>query len=153
MFISTRLLTGIVLLACGVASASSVPVPLLRAMGWEIEAKPTREPASQKAVVILQRLKAKDLLTRDLLNGERGLFEVAAWFQTLNASPSEYPDEHWRTQPGRSDGEKVCRQVIAWATAHMQQSHPHSYLEMRVHRLEEELRQHIASHGKVVLPE
>jgi hypothetical protein len=155
MLISTRILLSLVLLAGGLAGVGSLPANLLRAVGWQIRPpRPprTQEPAPDESVVVIARMKAKERILLGMLAGERGLFETAAWFRDLNEAPAEHPDENWWRQPGRSDGEKVCRQVIAWALAYLQQSQPPSQVEGRIRQLEEELQEHIARHGKVVLP-
>ena len=102
--------------------------------------------------MIIARMKAKERILISMLDGERELFETAAWFRDLNNTPAEHPDENWRKQPGRCDSEKVCRQVIAWSLAYLQQRQPPSQVEARIRQLEEELHEHICRHGKVVLP-
>ncbi len=150
--LSTRFFIGLILLAGGLAGASSVPAGVGWALGLRIESQPSYQPAPERTLVILSRITAKDRVVGKLLAGETGLFEAAAWFRSLNTTPAEYPDEHWKNMPGRCDGEKTCRQVIAWALAHMQERMPSSQIEARMHQWEEELERHIACNGRVVLP-
>jgi hypothetical protein len=102
--------------------------------------------------MVLDRLKAKTRAVEQLAAGEMTLFEAAAWFMHWNQNPPGFPLVHNRAFPGESPEEKVCRQVLSWAQAHMRRTMPPSQAEEAICRLEAELADHIATHGRVILP-
>jgi hypothetical protein len=57
---------------------------------------------------------------------------------------------YWRLLPGRSDEEKLCRQVIHWARLQLEDTMTTSQAHARLQALEAELSVHIARHGKTV---
>jgi hypothetical protein len=109
------------------------------------------DPVKEEIAMRFQRTNAKERIVQLVLTGEMGLLPAAAWFEVVNASPSAYTDDSWRSLPGRSDGEKLCRQVIAWVRSRMGGILPASLVEARVRELERQLDDHVARHGTVVL--
>jgi hypothetical protein len=81
------------------------------------------------------------------------LLEAAVAFKHLNDTPSDYPNRGWTSLPGKSDGEKLCRQVILSLIGHLGDIAPASELEALQHCLLQELEEHLATHGTVILPE
>jgi hypothetical protein len=104
-----------------------------------------------KRAMIQKRIKAKYAITQRVIAGEMGLLEAAAWFGSLNETPADCPDENWRNFPGQSDGEKLCRQVLAWVTSYAEKQLPGDEQVVLLQALEEELQQHIARYGRVKL--
>jgi hypothetical protein len=100
-----------------------------------------------------QRMKAKERIAQMVVAGELGLFPAAAWFREINSSGPAYTDRSWCMQPGQSDGEKLCRQVIAWSRSELDGVLPDNLIQARVRELEKELDDHIARYGKVILEE
>jgi hypothetical protein len=97
------------------------------------------------------RKEARNRVIAALLAGDLTLFEAAAWFRFLNENPPECPADPicW---PGKSAEEKLCRQVIGHVEDEEgDQSRRTRGAECR--RLEKELEEHLAQHGKVILPE
>jgi hypothetical protein len=98
----------------------------------------------------MQRIAFRAQLVAQLQQQEKSLFEVAALFQLLDEESSITPnlDQY----PGACRNEKVCRRVILWAKNQIDsKGHESEALELQ-QRLERELQQHIAQHGKVILP-
>jgi hypothetical protein len=102
--------------------------------------------------IVAERVKAKDRITAQVVDGALDLLEAAAWFNHLNNAP-EYPERGWRKLPGNCDGEKLCRQVILWVKAYLDEKRQSSQAEVLVRELEDELKWHIECNGTVVLPE
>jgi hypothetical protein len=152
MTTAIRLLTGLILFSAGLVGASSLHPDLTAALGWQAVPQVQHDPVIESGKIAVQRAHVKEQVIRALLEGDLGLFEAAAWFRELNQSPSDHPDEHWRSLPGRCDGEKLCRQVIGWARGQMEEQMTVSQMAARVQEMEEELEAHIACHGKVILP-
>jgi hypothetical protein len=151
MTTAIRVLAGLILVAGGLAGAGSLR-PDLAVPGRQGGADAEPNPVIERGQIILRRTTAKQEIIHALAVRELGLFEAAAWFRELNSSPPECRDEGWRRLEGRCEGEKLCRQVIRWARAHMQGTMPTSQVMARVQELEDELEAHIARHGKVLLP-
>lgn len=111
-------------------------------------------PPSQQNEIITRRIKARIRVVDQLMAGEVTLVEAAAWFRYLNDTPPDYPEPSWRLLPGPSEGEKLCRQVIGWAEAHLCSRPRSPQLEARYAALKKELADLLAAQrGKVVLPE
>ncbi|HZT82744.1 MAG TPA: hypothetical protein VFA26_21115 [Gemmataceae bacterium] len=101
---------------------------------------------------VVQRLEKKQQVIAALLGGRLSLLEAAARFRELNETPSELPNHSYRILfEGKSDEERLCRQVIAWAYNEAEVSSPEGARAVR-RRLEAELAEHLARHGTVVLP-
>ncbi len=155
-----RLTCGFVLLSGGLAwaacaepewltsSTSGVKPGEQRTLAGEVRLAQSLE---YRKVVVRQRLRAKLELTRQLLDGELSLFEVAAWFRYLNAHP-DCQDNFREAQPGKTEEEKLCRQVIVWAASRAREESP-SQGEALARQLEQELQRHMDCNGGVILPE
>lgn len=104
-------------------------------------------PPPPEVHLLAGRSAAKRRVVGRLLRGEMTLPQAAACFRRLNAEPPACPDQHFRHLPGGSDEEKLCRQVIDWATV------SGTGREAARLRLERELDEHLRSHhGTVDLP-
>jgi hypothetical protein len=88
---------------------------------------------------------------RQLLAGEMSLAGAAAWFGYLNDNPPDCRNDfraHWE---GSSDGEKLCRQVLRWAAAELNQTEEPARARARLKELEAELERLRGPDGVVVL--
>jgi hypothetical protein len=155
---STRILGSLALLASALPMIAWVQPACLSAIGLEWQSKGKRAAWAQRSkdqdahyLVVRQRLMAKDKVIKRLLAGEMSLVEAAAWFGFLNETPAKYPDLRWRSIPGSSDGEKLCRQVILWVNGARDSQALSSPLDNRLCQLEEELAGHLARHGTIDL--
>jgi hypothetical protein len=106
------------------------------------------EALAQKDRMLMQRVKEKAILTKQVIEGQLSLLEAAARFESINnafaASVSDY--RYW---PGTSEGEKLCRQVIAWVASDL--ANRNRLDDPLVARLQAELADHLKQHGTVVL--
>jgi hypothetical protein len=161
MTAATRLLVCLVVLSAGLAGIASDGPTWLAFLGVRGHQQGNSAAASQQQasrrldeqrMVVAQRLKAKERITRSLLEREMTLFEAAAWFGYLNDTPPDCPDRHWKTYRGGCAGEKLCRQVMAWVAGYARQKMVPSQAEARMQELEQDLQCHIAGHGQVQLP-
>jgi hypothetical protein len=92
---------------------------------WSLPELYRRQEAGQKQAAaleqtcqdLLQRNAAKEHVIEELLAERLTLFQAAACFDCLNHEPPECAADCRRFFPGDSDGEKSCRQVLAWASA------------------------------------
>lgn len=100
-----------------------------------------------------ERLELKQEAITALLDGRLSLFEAATRFRAANQLHSESMDSLRRIVPGRSEEEKVCRQVINWAVAAATHQDSPTEGEKVSARLEAELAQHLAQNGRVILPQ
>jgi len=71
-------------------------------------------PPSEEVRLARERILAKDDVADRLIDGELTLLEAAARFRRINDSSTRSAEDFRREFPGDSDGEKACRQVIAW---------------------------------------
>lgn len=160
MTASLRLLSSLVVLIAGLVGPGST------LLGWWSAMLPTATrtsgvddtqsiaiPPSRTNQLLLQRISLKTEFLDQLAGGTLSLFEVAAWFRFLNQEPAALPDYGWRTFPGASDEEKVCRQVLHWHLARMSSRLLSSEAVAMHNCLEEELAKHLAQHGRVILPD
>jgi hypothetical protein len=152
MTMAIRLLTGLILLAGGLAGASSLHPDLQAILGWQAIPAAEKNPVIEKGQITVARLNAKEKVIVALVVGDLNLFEAAAWFHELNLTPKESPEHRWRQLPGRCDGEKLCRQVIGWMRVRLEDTMPVSQAQAKVQEMEAALEAHIARHGKVMLP-
>jgi hypothetical protein len=106
----------------------------------------------RRGEVYLLRNDARRRVGESLLAGELTLFEAAAWFGYLNNHPPDCRCEPWSGWPGDSEGERLCRMVLSWIDDRHGLSGPAERPAV-VERLKKELEEHIAQHGKVILPE
>jgi hypothetical protein len=112
-----------------------------------------REYLSRQHAVVLNRSRAKHAIIVDLLAGRLTLLQAGRQFKDLNETPITCQDDYRPNFPGRTDEEKVCRQVLLWLENELhERGRPQA--EAIVQRFEDELRRHMACHGgRVVLPE
>ncbi len=97
-----------------------------------------------------RRIQEKERIAGELIDGRLTLFEAAARFRRLNAEPPAAPPP--LSYPGDSEEERLCRQVIRWASHRLQERDP-GRANDRAAAWEEELRRHKERHGTVVLPD
>jgi hypothetical protein len=98
------------------------------------------------------RIAAKDGIADRLLAGEMTLAEAAAYFGRLYEQ-ARLRTEALRVYAGSSEGEILCRQVIAWVENKVRFEQSAEAADRVVHRLEAELRRHLAEQGTVELPQ
>ena len=98
------------------------------------------------------RIAAKDRIADRLLAGEMTLAEAAAYFGRLYERAGLRADA-LREYRGSSEGEILCRQVIAWVENKVRSEQSPEEAERVVRRLEAELRRHLAEQGTVELPQ
>src|SRR5262245_2628946 len=122
MTIMTRTMLGLALMAGGLAAA------MLFRPNWLTEQRglpsassyiEMSSPPDERCLVIAQRLRMKTAITHQVVDGELGLLEAAALFRSLRGTDSPFPDASWEGMAGRSEGEKLCRQVIAWVVTEL----------------------------------
>jgi hypothetical protein len=152
MTLAIRLLASLILLAGGLAGAGSVHPDLEAVVGWQTVQSGQNNSMIENGKIVVARIGEKEKVTLALLAGDLDLFEAAAWFRELNLSPKNRPDQTWQRWPGRCDGEKLCRQVIAWAGARLETTLPPSLARARMREMEAVLKAHLAQHGNVILP-
>src|SRR5262249_3506800 len=125
MTITTRTMLGLALMAGGLAAA------MLFRPQWltEPRARPSAAsyselacPPDERCRVISQRVRLKSAIAQQVVDGDLGLLEAAALFRSLRGAHSTSPDASWRDVPGRSEGEKLCRQVILWVVSELENS-------------------------------
>jgi len=118
-----------------------------------VRAGQRRDVLDRHAEVIKARICAKQKVVHELLAGRIAFLQAARQFKDLNETPITCQDNYRSRFPGRSDGEKVCRQVLAWLDLDLAGLPPDQGKALS-HRYEQELREHLESHdGVVVLPE
>lgn len=135
--------------ACVAAMAAFYPTGPARRSGNAISL--VMEPG-EAALVVQQRMKAKTKVVERLVAGELTLVQAAAWFRQLNDTPWEHRCDYRRQWPGNSDGEKLCRQVIAWTRSDLQFRMPESQASALLCQLEGELEMILAERDTVELP-
>jgi hypothetical protein len=153
MTLTSRALCGLVLAsslltAWGVVAARRPDFPSPWASGVRPGPQTQLLVPGDDAVPTLNRTKAE--VIQRLLDGRITLPEAAAWFKSLNR-PGRNGLDLLAGYPGASEGERLCRQVIAWAKA---RAETQSYSEAEVvgQRLEAELRARLERDGEVRLP-
>jgi hypothetical protein len=107
---------------------------------------------SEQSYVLQRRIDWKNAVADRLVDGELTLAEAAAWFGYLNDNPPQHPTNYRSVWPGDSDGEKLCRHVIAWVEARLYPSRTPSEIDLIVNRLEEQMCVLLAKGGAVELP-
>jgi hypothetical protein len=148
---------GLVVLAIclGVAGLSWVGLTRAREACRARRTRPVIEtlvPAPEPATIARQRVLAKTQVVDQLLARKLTLLEAAAWFLYINDHPAESPDNFRKFIPGRSDGEKACRQVIRWVSMRFNRTSPNNPDRAIVQQLEEELDALLTESGDVELP-
>jgi hypothetical protein len=112
------------------------------------------EELVRKDEVVVRRVAAKRRVVDEVIGGRLTLLEAAAWFRHFNnADGARVRDGDFRGPPGRSEGERLCRQVLSWVHSDLQ-ALPESHYRAVYGRLEAELEAELArGHGMVELPE
>jgi hypothetical protein len=105
----------------------------------------------EEALVTQARVHAKNQIIERLLANELTLVESAAWFRYLNDNPPELRSDYRKAHAGDSDGEKLCRQVIAFAQVQARQNFTESQAHLLDCRLDNELNELLAR-GPIELP-
>jgi hypothetical protein len=103
-------------------------------------------------LAVQRRIREKERVARELIDGRLILFEAAALFRRLNELPPRSTVSLALYHRGDSEEERLCRHVIEWVRTLMLRRSPY-LAEVRAARLEEELARHKALHGTVILPE
>jgi hypothetical protein len=109
-------------------------------------------PPDPRIAIMAWRRGAKEEVIERLLGGGLSLLGAAERFRRLNAHPPGVEDVSWTWTPGRDEGERHCRQVIAWAELELRDRYGGDEADARLARLEKELADHIAARGGVELP-
>jgi hypothetical protein len=98
-------------------------------------------------VAINERSAGKGRVARELIDERLTLMQAAAYFRQLDDNmPGTAPDH----LPGKTEGERYCREVILWAKAETRDWSPDRAAEV-VCRLETELEDHLTAHNDVVI--
>ncbi len=100
-------------------------------------------------VVLLNSVETKRQIADNLTAGRLTLWEAAARFKALYATRPEHLGPYLDQYPGGSDDERLCRQVIGFAEARLEES---AARKAFVARLEAELQQRLERDGAIVLP-
>lgn len=103
------------------------------------------------AEVVVRRFAAKARVVDQILARELDLFMAAALFRYLNQEPPECHLDH-PNLPGKTDEEKLCRQVIRWVSVHGREYMDARELEQRLDELEAILAYRLGEGGRIVLP-
>ncbi len=99
-----------------------------------------------------RRIAAKDRIAERLLAGEVTLPEAAAVFDRL-FERAGLRTEALRAYEGSSEGEILCRQVVAWVENKLSLERSPGEAEAVRRRLEAQLRKLLAERGTVELPQ
>lgn len=150
---ASRLLTALVLIA-GLMAVAVVFRP-----DWVGAPRAAASPGAsslitgpdERLMALAKRMRSKAQVVWQLLDGDLSLFDAAAAFRFLNDYPTTLKDNSWHRLPGKSDGEKLCRQVISWAESHLLLKRGEAEVADLVSRWERELEEHIARNGTVDL--
>jgi hypothetical protein len=108
----------------------------------------TNSRVADEAEKCRQRLKKKQQIVKLLLEGRVTFFEAAACFQRVNKESSAIGDAN---NPGaETEEECACRQLLNWVRSETWMMPNHRDI---LSQMEDELKQHKARHGAVVLPD
>ena len=107
--------------------------------------------APPESAICERRCAAKLQVVARIVAGELDLFEAAAHFRYLNHEPLEYPQLGYRELPGKTDEEKLCRQVISWVNSDQRDKAPSSEVERLVADLEAALESRLRRCGRIEL--
>jgi hypothetical protein len=105
-----------------------------------------------RTLACFRAAEAKEQTVRDLLARRLTLVEAADRFRQVNVGLSGSGNRFLGLFPGRTDEERLCRQVISWAYGELAQRAPDE-AEMAAVLLELELQEHLDHHGMVGLPD
>jgi hypothetical protein len=110
------------------------------------------ELLESRRVAVLSRLEAKRHIIGDLLANRKSLLQAAGEFRAWNETSEQATRNCLRLNPGKSEGEHVCRQVIEWAYREAADVSPSHADAVKV-GLEAQLEALLAKNGKIVLPD
>jgi hypothetical protein len=128
--------------------------------GWNLPAEEAHLAAERRRAAdlmtrdqaTLARIIVKSHVVQDLLAGRLTLLEAAAQFRCVNET-AEQPLDLTQSFPGRTEGERYCRQVLQWSRIEAQRLPSDESADV-MHRLEAELADCLESDdGEVILPE
>jgi hypothetical protein len=109
------------------------------------------EELDRNREALLRRIEAKEAVVAELVAGRLTLLQAAARFRALKGDPpgvAELFPPEW----GRSEGERLCREVMVWVNGWLAERAPERAAAVAA-RLEAELRQHRDPSGTVRLPD
>jgi hypothetical protein len=106
----------------------------------------------RQAEIVKKRLLAKSEVAIQVIEGRTSLLEAAQLFGFFNRAPSDCPKPVQGTWPGKSEGERLCRQVIHWVYQEMEETSQRKAAAFRA-KLEAELAQRLRKYGTIRLPE
>jgi hypothetical protein len=109
-------------------------------------------PMECRLHVLLLRNRAKGRVIEQLAVGRIDLFEAAAWFRYLNATPPDCPGEPIDDWPEACPEEKLCRQVIAHVRIEQGRIGAHSAALELTAQLERDLADALSRYGGLELP-
>src|SRR5262245_3165312 len=121
---TTRIMTGLIAVAAFLAVAMAVRPEWLTGQQPRSAAAPSIQVMSQpheRSEVVNRRIVANSDIINRLIAEELTLVEAANLFYYLNTRPAGMEDVSWKKLEGCDDGERQCRQVIAWARAALTQ--------------------------------
>ena len=99
---------------------------------------------------VLEHVRAKQEIVLQLLDGRLGLLEAASQFQRVNRLLKGQGASLIPGGANPDDGERVCRMVIGWVQLALADRPERA--DVLTARLEQELQEHLAKQGAVVLP-
>jgi hypothetical protein len=108
-----------------------------------------KEDLQTKSRVLNARIAAKEEVIYELLEERLTLLDAAGSFRRLDAETEVLAGRGSDMFPGKTEGERSCRQVIQWVRVQTQEWEP-DRAEKFLARLEAELDAHLASHGRQV---
>jgi hypothetical protein len=147
------LLLAVVLLVGGLILAAHTGESTTRHLVARIARENQRQKdLDQRLDGTFARIRRKERLVRNLLDGQMSLLQAAAGFHALDRLPPAVNQNVFRlVHPGTSDEERQCRAVIAWVRHRLDKEDPCLSLAMG-RRLEDELQARLR-HGPLRLPE
>ncbi len=135
-----------------VVRAKSKPAPRLAAIDDCYSAEERRQQELYRFDgVFMARSAQRKAIIDQVRDGKLSLFEAAAQFKLLNHQPQPTTLDPVYPFAGKTENEKVCRQVITWLTSYVENLPP-SQGQAVLERAEAELRDHLARNGTVILP-
>jgi hypothetical protein len=159
MRLSLRLIALVLAGGALLAAARSQPAlteGLGRALGLtgseEEQETQRRAEMARRNLILIRRHAAKEKVVKAVLEGRMSLLQAARLFQDLDENPADCRNDYRSFFPGRSDGEKLCRQVLEWTQSQMVDAPP-SQAAAVLERLQAELQENMDRNGGlVVLP-
>jgi hypothetical protein len=106
-------------------------------------------PPDPDVQILIGNMEAKDSVVADLIAGRITLAEAGGSFQTIDASRPSHLHSFLSIYPGRSDRERMCRQVIAHVNTKLEGRPEHDAV---VAGLEADLQKQIAAEPPPLAP-